>query len=77
MEKSIVSMVDSMKNIVGNLKLINVKMMNIDVEMDNVFHNHFIEINLSIFIVLMALTKYFSPFDTNVVKVNHPLYVRT
>jgi hypothetical protein len=57
MDKSIALMVDLMKNIVGNWKLINVKIMNFDVVMVNVYQNRFIEIIMLLLLtVLMVLT---------------------
>lgn len=58
MVKLIVSMVTLMKKIVGNWKLINVKIMNIDVRMDNVSHNRSIRMLDLLLIVLMFLMKY-------------------
>jgi hypothetical protein len=46
-----------MKNIVGNLKSINAKIMNIDVLMDNVFHSHSFQMTPLMSTVLMALTE--------------------
>jgi hypothetical protein len=49
-------MVDLMKNIVGNLKLISAKIMSLDIRMDNVYQNNFTEIVLALCIVLMQIT---------------------